>query len=293
MRLILGTRGSTLAQGQSTLIADALRALGHEVELEIIVTRGDREQHKPVPQLGGKGLFTAELEEALRDRRIDLAVHSLKDLPTEEEAGLIIGCIPEREDPRDALVAATSLAQLEAGARVGTASLRRRAQLRRARPDLSVVDLRGNVDTRIKKVTDGELEGVVLAAAGLHRIGRADVIREYLDFLPAPAQGALALQTHAERTDVHAALAPLHHEGTAACTTAEREMLRVLEGGCSVPVGALARRFDDGLQLYGMVAAPDGSEFLRAHAEGDDPIALGRAVAAELLDLGAKEILDA
>jgi hydroxymethylbilane synthase len=294
MRLLLGTRGSRLARTQSGHVADLLRALGHAVELEIIQTRGDVEQGRPVPELGGKGLFTAELEAALLSRRVHLAVHSLKDLPTDDAAGLIVAAVPPREDPRDALVSrGPTLQELPAGARVGTASLRRRALLKRRRGDLEVVDLRGNVDTRIRKVHEGELDAVILAAAGVRRLGREDVIVEYLDFLPAPAQGALAVQACGDREDVLAALRPLHDEETARCTRAERVLLAVLEGGCSVPVGALAVASAATLTLRGIVASPDGSRALEADAAGDDPEALGRDVAAQLLAQGAEEILNA
>lgn len=289
MKLILGTRGSQLATTQSGHVADMLRAHGHDVELRIIVTRGDQNQSTPVAQIGGKGLFTAELEEALAAGRIHLAVHSLKDLPTEDAPGLVVAAIPPREDHRDAVVGAP-LADLPAGARVGTASLRRRALLGARRPDLECVALRGNVDTRIRKVRDGELDSVILAAAGLHRLGRKADIAEYLDFLPAPAQGALAVQAHSENEEVLAALRTIHDEETALHTRAERELLSVLEGGCSVPVGALAT---PGLHLRAVVAAPDGKRVIEAEGRGDDPVALGREVAGLLLDNGAKEILDA
>jgi len=269
-------------------MAERLRAGGHAVRLEIIETRGDRETHATVPDLGGKGLFTAELEAALLEGRVHLAVHSLKDLPTEDAEGLCIAAIPVREDHRDALVSTGArLADLPRGAKVGTASLRRQALLRAARPDLDVVPLRGNVDTRIGKALSGELDAVVLAAAGLKRIGRADVITEYLDFLPAPAQGALGIQARRDGRWVIEALMELHDEETARCVLAERELLRVLEGGCSVPVGALARE----RTLRGLVAAVDGSRILVAEESGDDPIALGRAVAEKLRDQGAEEIL--
>ncbi len=294
MRLLLGTRGSRLARTQSGHVAEMLRARGHDVELEIIRTRGDVEQGRPVPELGGKGLFTTELEAALRSQRVHLAVHSLKDLPTGDAAGLVVAAIPPREDARDALVSrGPTLAELPAGARVGTASLRRRALLKRRRPDLEVVDLRGNVDTRVRKVHEGELDAVILAAAGVHRLGRADVIVEYLDFLPAPAQGALAVQACADRGEVLEALRPLHDDATARCTRAERELLHVLEGGCSVPVGALAVGAGATLHLRAIVAAPDGSRALEAEADGEEPEVLGREVAARLRAQGAEEILNA
>jgi hydroxymethylbilane synthase len=293
MKLVLGTRGSALAVGQTGLVADMLRRLGHEVELSIIVTRGDREQSKPVPQLGGKGLFTAELEEALRDGRIHAAVHSLKDLPTEPAPGLAVAAVPPREDHRDALVSHRDrrFAELPAGARVGTASLRRGALVRHARPDLEVLPLRGNVDTRIRKAKSGELDAVVIAAAGLERLGRADVIAERLDFLPAPAQGALAVQGRIDDEEAFRALRALNDEETERCTGAERELLHALGGGCSVPVGAYAELAGGRLRLEGLVAAVDGSLVIRASSEHEDPLALGRDVADRLLAQGAEEIL--
>jgi hydroxymethylbilane synthase len=294
VRLILGTRGSQLARTQSGLVAEMLRDLGHAAELVIIRTRGDREQSRPVPELGGKGLFTAELEAALLADRVHLAVHSLKDLPTGETEGLVVAAIPPREDPRDALVSrGATLMELPPGARVGTASLRRRALVMQRRPDLEVVALRGNVDTRLGKVAAGEVDAVILAAAGVRRLGRGEAIVEYLDFLPAPAQGALAVQARTDRDDVRTAVRALHDEPTATCTRAERELLRVLEGGCSVPVGALAELADGTLTLRGVVAAPDGRRVLEAEFRGPDPVALGREVAERLRGQGAEEILDA
>lgn len=291
--IVLGTRGSTLALAQANLVADLLRARGHDARISILSTRGDREQERPVPELGGKGLFTAELEEALLEGSVDAAVHSLKDLPTEAPAGLVLAAVPRREDPRDALVSKEGrrLADLPKGARVGTASLRRKALLLHARPDLEIHPLRGNVDTRIRKVKEGDLHAAVLAAAGLKRIGRADAIAELLDFLPAPAQGAIGIQARADREPVLAALRSLEDRATAACAAAERELLRILEGGCSVPVGALAEPKGASLRLRALVAAPDGSRVLSAEGEGADPLALGAAVARRLLDLGAGGLL--
>jgi hydroxymethylbilane synthase len=295
-RLILGTRGSALARTQSEWVANLLRARGHEVVVESIVTRGDREQDRPVPQLGGKGLFTAELEQALFEGGIHLAVHSLKDLPTEDAEGLCVAAIPEREDHRDALVShgKRPFSELPQGAQVGTASLRRKALLMHVRPDLEVLPLRGNVDTRLRKAFTGEVDAVVLAAAGLKRLGRQDVIADHLDFLPAPAQGALGIQARADAGGVLAALGALHHAATARCVTAERELLHALGGGCSVPVGAHAEILEGGaLRLRGLVAAVDGSRVERAEGQDEDPVALGRAVARRLREQGAQEILDA
>jgi hydroxymethylbilane synthase len=294
VRLVLGTRGSRLARAQSTLVADLLRARGHEVTLALIETRGDKEIDRTVPELGGKGLFTKELEEALRDGRIDLAVHSLKDLPTEDAPGLVVAAVPPREDWRDALVSGgAKLAALPAGARVGTASLRRQALLRRQRPDLEVVPLRGNVDTRLRRVSEGALDAIILAAAGLNRLGRSDAVTELLDFLPAPAQGALAIQARGDRADVRAAAGVLHDEMTGRCTHAERELLHLLGGGCSVPVGALCVPEGRHLKLRAVVAAPDGSRVVEGEGVGGDAGALGAVIAARLREEGAQEILDA
>jgi hydroxymethylbilane synthase len=294
VRLVLGTRGSQLARAQSTLVADLLRARGHEVTLQLITTRGDKETDRPVPELGGKGLFTLELEEALREGKIDLAVHSLKDLPTEDAPGLVVAAVPLREDWHDALVSKGSkLMELPKGARVGTASLRRRALLLRRRPDLHVTALRGNVDTRLKRVQEGAVDAIVLAAAGLRRLGRKEAITELLDFLPAPAQGALAIQARASRADVVAAVHALHDEATGRAVHAERELLHLLGGGCSVPVGALCLPEGHHLKLRAVVAATDGSRVVEAEGVGGDPGALGAVVAARLKEEGAQEILDA
>jgi len=294
VRLVLGTRGSQLARAQSTLIADLLKGLGHEVTLSVIETRGDKETDRVVPELGGKGLFTAELEEALRAGKIDLAVHSLKDLPTEDARGLVVAAVPLREDWHDALVSkGRKLMDLPRGARVGTASLRRMALLKRRRKDLEIVPLRGNVDTRLRRVQEGAVDAIVLAAAGLRRLGRKDAITELLDFLPAPAQGALAIQARADRADVVAAAAALHDGITGRCAHAEREVLHLLGGGCSVPVGALCLPEGRHMKLRAIVASPDGSRVAEAEGVGGDPGALGGVVAARLKEEGAREILDA
>jgi len=246
-RVVIGSRGSKLALVQSNHVADLLRALapGLTVDIEIISTRGDRIIDRPLAEIGGKGLFTEELERALRDESIDIAVHSLKDLPVQDPQGLIVGAVPKRATPNDALVAreAKSLEGLKPGARVGTSSLRRKAQLLLKRPDLDVVDLRGNVDTRIAKVLErGELDAAVLACAGLERIGRADVITEKLPpeiMLPAPGQGALGIQCRIDDTEVLTLLGKLDHSDTRTEVTAERALLEGLGGGCQAPIGAL------------------------------------------------------
>jgi len=293
--LILGTRGSALARAQSESVARLLRARGAAVRLEVVATRGDRETKGPVRGLASVGFFTKELEEALLEGRIDCAVHSLKDLPTKATAGLLVAAVLPREDWHDALVARgrLTLAELPGGARVGTASLRRRALLLHARRDLAVVDLRGNVDSRLRKVAEGELHAVVVAAAGLRRLGAEAEASERLDFLPAPAQGALAVQVNADRGDVLDLLRPLHDAATDECVQAERALLAALEGGCSVPLGALAVAHGGRIQLDACVAAIDGSRVLRASASGDDPHDVAWDVAHRLRAQGAQELLRA
>ncbi len=286
MRLVLGTRGSALARAQSEMIAARLTAAGHAVELRVIVTRGDRELDRTVPELGGKGLFTAELEEALAEGSIHLAVHSLKDLPTDAA----VDAVTEREDWRDAVVGRS----LESGGRVGTASLRRQSQIRALFPQCEVVPVRGNIVTRVAKVRAGEFDAVVLAAAGLHRLDRHADIDAYLDFVPAPGQGALAIQ--AANDDARIAVRTLHHQETARRVAAERAFLRELEGGCSVPVGALAYGAAGApLALRGLVGAPDGSCIMEDDIVADgvdaDPEELGVALARRLLAAGARELL--
>ena len=246
-RIVIGSRGSKLALIQSNYVAGLLRAAapGLTADIELISTRGDQIIDRPLAEIGGKGLFTEELERALREKTIDLAVHSLKDLPVQDPGGLVVGAIPKRATPNDALVAreAKSLDTLKKSARVGTSSLRRKAQLLIKRPDLEIVDLRGNVDTRIAKVLERkELDAAVLACAGLERIGRADVIAEILKpevMLPAPGQGALGIQCRADDAEVLTLLKKLDHADTRAEVTAERALLEGLGGGCQAPIGAL------------------------------------------------------
>ena len=300
--LRLGTRGSQLALTQSRGVADAIaRTHGVEVALEVMVTKGDQVLDKPLPEIGGKGLFTEALDNALLDGRIDLAVHSLKDLPTDGVPGLHLACIPEREDPRDVLVGpvgrTTTLDSLAPGAVVGTSSLRRRALLAAFRPDVRAESVRGNLDTRIRKLDEGRCDALLLAAAGLRRLGVAHRVGESLErtsWLPAPGQGALAVvarEDDAELTDV---LAALHHAPTAVSVTAERALLRRLEGGCQVPIAALAVPFDGGLRLWGLVLSPDGRHAVRADLTGapDEAERLGVRVAELLLARGAREVLD-
>jgi len=302
--LRLGTRGSRLALWQAAWVRDRLAECGVAADLVVIKTRGDAEVDRPLQQLEGKGFFTKEIEEALLQRRIDVAVHSLKDLPTRLAHGLALAAVPERADPRDVLVTrergVTSLAGLPPAARVGTSSLRRVAQLRHLRPDVAVLPLRGNVPTRVRKVTeggDGALDAALLARAGLERLGLAAVVAVTLDpleIMPAPGQGALGLEVRADDRATRGALAPLEHPASARQVAAERGLLAALGGGCQAPVAAYAGNSEGGKErLYGRVTARDGAVQITASAEVDpvDPAAAGLAVADLLRAQGALELL--
>ncbi len=300
----LGTRGSALALWQAEWVRAALARHRIAAELVVIATRGDAEVDRPLHQLEGKGFFTHEIEEALLDGRIDVAVHSLKDLPTELADGLALGVVPERGNAAEALVTRdngiTSVAGLAAGAKVGTSSLRRVAQIRHLRPDLAVVPLRGNVPTRVQKVKEGRdgLDAALLAAAGLERLELADRIAARLDpleVMPAPGQGALGLEVRADDRTVRATLAPLEHAPSARAVAAERGLLAALGGGCQAPVAAYVgpRAPGPGSRLYGRVTALDGAVQLTASADIDerDPVAAGVAVAGLLQAQGASRLL--
>jgi hydroxymethylbilane synthase len=300
-RLRIGTRGSALALAQANWVKAQLLENRPEldVELRIIKTSGDRSLDTPIAELGGKGVFTKEIEEALLAEEIDLAVHSMKDLPPKLPDGLVIAATPKREDPRDVLVTRvkSTLADLSAGTKIGTGSLRRAAQLLHARPDLTIVPIRGNIDTRLKKLDAGQVEGLVMAAAGLKRIGREDRIGEYLAdeiCVSAAAQGALGIETR-EQSPARAYLAFLHDEETWSEVAAERALLDCLGGGCHVPIGARARRGADKLSLVGIVVSADGRRLCRSERAGDAGAAaeLGRRVAEELLQQGAAELVAA
>lgn len=300
-RIVIGSRGSQLALAQTNLVADMLRAVhtGLEIEIEVISTKGDQTIDRPLAAIGGKGLFTAELEDALRAKTIDLAVHSLKDLPTDEPAGLCVAATPKRVTPNDAFVArdAESLATLPNGATVGTSSLRRKAQLRAVRPDLDVVDIRGNVDTRLAKVFErNEVDAAILACAGMERLDLADAIAEVLHrdvMLPAPGQGALGIQARENDDELRDLLDQLDDAAARAETTSERALLAGLGGGCQVPIGALAESAGDMLSLFGCVARLDGSRVLRTELAGPaaDAAALGQEAAERLLADGAQAIV--
>ncbi|TCM51654.1 hydroxymethylbilane synthase [Kribbella sp. VKM Ac-2568] len=288
----LGTRRSALATAQATHVADSLRALGHEVELVPIVTTGDTSK-APLEQIGGTGVFVSALRDALLANEIDIAVHSLKDLPTTPLDGLTIGAVPQREDPRDVLVArdGLSLGELQTGALVGTGSPRRVAQLEALGLGLELTGIRGNVDSRIAMVAEGKLDAVVLARAGLARLGRLSEVTETLDpiqVLPAPGQGALGIECRADDVAVLEALAPLEDPAVRAAVTAERQLLATLEAGCTAPVGALAEvvEGEDGPELWlrGALGQEGGVRRLSANGPVDDPRALGRALANELLE---------
>ena len=293
--LVIASRGSQLALWQARHIAASLEALGHECRIEIIKTTGDKITDVPLAKVGGKGLFTKEIEEALLDGRADLAVHSLKDLPTELPDGLVLAAVPQREDPRDAVVGA-KLADLPHGAKVGTSSLRRAAQLRRLRPDLEIESVRGNLDTRLRKLDEGQHRAILLAAAGLKRLGWGDRIAEILDpeaMCPAVGQGALAIETKMTGAGRDAVRA-LDSATTHAAVAAERGVLAALGGGCQVPLGAHAEVDGDRLHLLAVVASPAGDALIRSESNGPaaDASRIGADLGRKLLDQGARQILE-
>ena len=293
--ITIGSRGSKLALWQARHIESLLRALGAETRLEIIKTTGDKITDVPLAQVGSKGLFTKEIEEALLAGTIDLAVHSLKDLPTVVPEGLAIAAIPERELPFDALIG-KKLAELPHGAKVGTSSLRRAAQLRARRPDLHIESLRGNLDTRLRKLDEGQYDAIVLASAGLRRLGWASRIAELLSddvMCPAVGQGALAIETRDDNGPARRLCAKLDHAPTRACITAERALLAALGGGCQVPIGAHARLEDGRLSLFGVIIDPQGETLLRHNESGSPEEAelLGIRAARALLSQGGRRVL--
>ena len=300
-RIRIGTRGSALALWQAEHVAAALRAVPEapEPELVLIKTEGDRIQDVPLSQVQGKAFFTKEIEEALLGDAVDLAVHSLKDLATEMPPGLALGAVLEREDPRDALLSfeGDALEDLPAGARVGTSSLRRRALLARWRPDLELAELRGNVPTRIRKLDGGEFHAIVLAAAGVKRLGMQDRISSYLSFerfLPAVSQGAIGVQIRARDEGIARWVAVLDHPPSRFATAAERALLRTLEGGCHVPVGAFAELEGDTLRLRAVVCSLSGAEWVEGSRSGGvgNAGAIGIGLAQDLLARGGDRILE-
>lgn len=293
----IGSRGSQLALWQARWVSSKLAELGAECRIEIIKTTGDKITDVPLAKVGTKGLFTKEIEDALLAGAVDLAVHSLKDMPTELPRGLTLRAVPEREDVRDAMVG-RKLDELPRGARVGTSSLRRSAQLKALRPDLSIETIRGNLDTRLRKLDEGQFDAIVLAAAGLRRLGWAERIAELLDeevMCPAVGQGALAIETREDDGPAARLCARLEHADSRAAVTAERALLGSLGGGCQVPIGANAKVSDGRLRLRGLVAAPDGSRVVRGAREGSvgEAASLGADLGAELLGNGGREILEA
>jgi hydroxymethylbilane synthase len=309
MKLRIGSRGSQLALWQANHIAELLRVQGHEVEIEIIKTTGDRLQEVTFAEVGSKGMFTKEIEEALAACRIDLAVHSLKDLPTELPQGFALAATPVRVDPRDVFVSVkhASVAELPRRARVGTSSQRRRAQLKALRSDIEAVEFRGNVDTRLRKLAEGQVEAILLAAAGLDRLGKTDWVRERLDpkdFCPAAGQGSLGLEIRSGDVETLGAVAFLDHADTRFAVTAERAALAALGGGCQVPIGIYCRpSFAESaassawVEIFGVVASPNSGEIVRVHLhaplQNTDPVSLGHEAAEMLLAQGAGPLLAA
>jgi hydroxymethylbilane synthase len=297
MRLRLGTRGSTLAIAQSGTVAEGLRKIGHDVEMIAVKTTGDRLSEQQAP-IEGKGIFTKELDEALLARRIDIAVHSLKDLPTELPPGIDLIAVPPREDARDALLtqAGWRLAELPAGARVGTGSLRRRAQLLAMRPDLVVVDARGNIDTRIRHLREAKWDAIVLARAGMRRLGRENEIAEVFpsdEMIPAVGQGALAITGRREDSLIRGNVAPLEERVARLAVLCERRLLRDLEGGCRVPIAGHARVVGTQITAVAAVFSLDGTRLIRDEETGpaERPEEVGARLAARLLAAGAAELL--
>jgi len=294
--LRIGSRGSQLALWQANHISDLLRARGHKVELEIIKTTGDKITDVALAKVGTKGMFTKEIEEALQEGRVDLAVHSLKDLPTELQGPFEIAAITPRVDPRDAFLSIKykSIDALPQGAKVGTSSLRRQAQLKKFRSDLDVYPLRGNVDTRVRKLEEGQYDAIILAAAGLTRLGKTQHIRQIIPsdvMCPAAGQGALGIEIRLGDAETRAHLAFLDDKPSRVATVCERALLNKLGGGCQVPIGASAEVKDGTITLTAICARPDGTELLREVQTGTDPAELGERTGDILLRRGADRIL--
>ncbi len=296
-KLRIGSRGSKLALWQANHVAALLRAQGHEVEIEVIKTTGDKITDVALAKVGTKGMFTKEIEEALADRRVDLAVHSLKDVPTELAPEFELAAIMKREDARDAFISVkyAALKDLPPNARVGTSSLRRQCQIKALRPDLETHALRGNVDTRLKKLESGQYAAIILAAAGVKRLGLDQHVRSIIPpevMCPAAGQGALAIEIRSNDPQVQKLLAFLDDSDSRAAIQCERALLQALGGGCQVPIGAYAEKRDAHFHLMAMVGRPDGSKLLREEADGNDPERLGRDTAQKLLSSGANKILE-
>ncbi len=298
-RLVVGSRGSKLAMIQTESVVARLKVTSPHLEISVteVTTKGDRDRHTDLDRLPGVGIFVKELEEELLAGRIDLAVHSLKDMPTDIPDGLCLVAVPERLDPRDALVADAALLDMPSGSRIGTGSPRRTIQLKEARPDLEIRSIRGNVDTRLRKVAEGKFDGVVLAAAALLRLGCEDRITEYLPvehFLPSVGQGALVVEARTEDIETIELLAPLNDRTAWRCVTAERTFLKALGGGCRAPIAALATVDGDALRLSGMVSDASGSRIMRASVKGSVslPEEVGLRLAQDMVKVGANELID-
>jgi hydroxymethylbilane synthase len=296
--MIFGTRPSALARWQTRWVIDRLQIDWPDLECQeqVFTTKGDRILDKPLPEIGGKGLFTEELERALLSAEVDAAVHSLKDLPVENPKGIIIAAIPHRADARDVLVSAEGwgLDTLPEGSRVGTSSLRRSSQLLALRPDLKIDSLRGNVDTRLRKALEKQYDAIILAGAGLERLGLSQYISEQLSYdkmLPAPGQGALAVQCRADDPETQRMLSTLDDPPTRKAVLAERSFLTALGGGCSLPVGAYARWEEGVIHLQGIVASPDGKNLIHVVASGQEPQKVGEAAARQAVAEGASDLL--
>jgi hydroxymethylbilane synthase len=298
--IVIGTRGSKLALWQAEWVRSLLGAVNPalRIELKKIKTTGDKILDVPLAKVGGKGLFVKEIEEAMLRDEVDLAVHSMKDVPTYLPEGLHIGAVLEREDPRDAFISREypSFRELASGASVGTSSLRRSCQLKSIRPDIEIVSLRGNLDTRLRKLDEGQFDAIILAAAGVKRLGHEDRITETLErdvSLPAIAQGAVGIECRTDDEFMHDLIRPLRHAETTVCVKAERAALKKLEGGCQVPIAAHAFLEGDRLVMDGLVGSVSGDRIIRAHAEGskENPESLGTGLAEDLLGKGAAEIL--
>jgi hydroxymethylbilane synthase len=302
MKLRIGSRGSQLALWQANHIAALLRGQGHTVEIEMIKTTGDRLQEVTFAQVGSKGMFTKEIEEALAQGRVDLAVHSLKDLPTELPEPFALAATPPRVDPRDVFVSIkyASLAELPRGAKVGTSSQRRRAQLKALRPDIEAIEFRGNVDTRLRKLAEGQVDAILLAAAGLDRLEKTDWVRERLEpeeFCPAAGQGSLGIETRKDDAETMAAVSFLDDADTRFAVSVERAALAALGGGCQVPIGVHCRLSANQVEVYAVVAAPETGMAVRVFdtlkRSGIDPVALGESIAEKLRQAGAGPLLEA
>src|SRR6185437_5228132 len=294
--LRIGSRGSQLARWQANHVAALLRSRGHEIEIEIIHTTGDKTLDVALSKVGAKGMFTKEIEDALADGRVDIAVHSLKDLPTEISAGFELAAVLSREDPRDVFCSRKfdRIDALPQGARVGTSSLRRQAQLKAIRADLTIHPLRGNVDTRLRKLEAGEYDAIILAAAGLNRLQKTGLVRQVIPvdvMCPAAGQGALAIEVRAGDGKTLEQIKVLDDRSARLTTTCERALLNRMGGGCQVPIGASAELLNGELRLHAVVADPDGGRVLKEMRQGNDPIALGNSVADALLRQGGDEIL--